>query len=220
MKTCCYLLMLCLTLVFAVRANAIKRVPVTSGALTITGQMYVQQDPPDYNPETGEYVVEKWWPLEDCPFYSTKDSYWRWYYEGVGDPQNYMFYENFQIGVRRSGNIPIGTYEQAQSLPFLGNRILGFNFTVTPTTVGTWRGSENLRLELLSGPWSDEVFWWTYGPFSSEEPLHVHLDLEPDGYGRFPGSYGFRLTVVPEVSPFISLLSGLGLLAYIRRRRV
>lgn len=208
MKTSCFVLILCLILI---SAAGVMAKPVTPGAFIITGQMYLTGDPL-YDYDLDQYIpVRGWYAMEYNTLYAPGDLAYLDLEEG--DPQDLMFYQDFQIGIRDGVYaIPIGTYEEVYSLAFLGHFVWAIDFTVSPTTIDTWPQSQCLRLEFRSS--SDTIYWWTDAPISYNDPMHVQMEFDLPING-----YGFRLTVVPEASSLAAVLSGLGLLAYIRRRR-
>lgn len=194
-----YVLAVVLWLVLVPAAGAVA-VQVTPGGLTIEGQMYVTGDP-EWDPNLGVWVpVQGWWPIElpSTPL------------EQPGDPQDLMYHNSTEIGVREGVfDISPGTFESASTI-YLGHVI----HTIDLTVQGEWPGSLNLLFELRSPmPGSDTVYWAATGPFSSE-PAHAYVEFAEPIAG-----YEIRLAVVPEPSPLVALFSGLGLLAYGRRRK-
>lgn len=204
MKSCVGLIVSGLILVAAMSVGATQ---VSPGGLVIEGQMYVTGDP-DWDPVLGEYVPSDGWYDFFVP-----SEVWNWYDHPNPDPQDLMYHGDNEIGVREGvTDIPLGIYE-AGSLAWLGHAVHAFDLTVRAATPAGWSGSLNLLLELRSSsPGVDEVYWSLLGPFSSE-PVHAYIELP----GPSPG-YEVRLIAVPDVSPFISLLSGIGLLVYRQRR--
>jgi len=105
-----------------------------------------------------------------------------------------VFGYSFEIGIRDGiYSVPEGTYESG-GLIFLGTVINTIDITVKASGSGTWANSNNLRIELRHFS-RDYVYWSAVGPFSSDQPLHVHLD-----FPKPIGGYEVRLTAVPEAS--------------------
>ena len=193
-KNCLWLIVLCLVLVSSAEVSA---VPVTPGGLVISGQMYWEGD--------GE-------PLHWTTIWFLPDSG-----AGASDPGDRMYADGDslqgkgEIGVSEgTSSIPFGDYESIACI-FLGHTVHALDLTVSSAGTGPWSLSEDLRFEVRD-PLTGELAWSLQGPFSAE-PAHAYINYLQPTVG-----YDFRLAVVPDASPLVTLLSGLGVLAYKQRR--
>ncbi len=132
-----------------------------------------------------------------------------------GDPYDLMYSTDGligEIGVTHGiYDIRAGTYESIET-GFLGHVVCALDFTISSKYPGWWPQSENLLFEVLH-PDSGTAYWSARGPFVSE-PIQAYVEFPDCSWG-----FEVRLTVVPGLSPFIVLLSGLGLFACAQRRR-
>ncbi|MCL4552983.1 MAG: hypothetical protein M1305_05465 [Candidatus Marsarchaeota archaeon] len=167
--------------------------------------MYLTGDPV-WDPDSGTWKpIDGWWPIGTLPLSSM---------EQPGDPWDLTYHEDYRIGVReRVCDIPLGTYEIAEGA-MLGHVIHAIDFTISAAAPDGWLSSQNLLVE-LRGPYADSdiVYWSAKGPFTSE-PVHAYIEFPQPTAG-----YQVRLTVVPDASSLITLLTGIGFLAIKIMRR-
>jgi hypothetical protein len=186
------LVVLCLVAVLSTSASA---VPVTPGGVVISGQMYWEGD-----------GVSPYW-VDLSPGVCTTDT--------TGDPQGGLFSfddsRGREIGVLEGiYELQEGSYESLKA-GFVGHTVRTLDLTIQSVGSGGWLGSQNLLFEIRS-PYSNDVHWTWNGAFSSE-PVNAYVQLPSPQWG-----YEFRLTVVPDASPLVVLLTGLSAFGYRSRR--
>ncbi len=173
---------------------------VTPGGLAISGQMYWEGD--------GDPL--QWSQIWLCQMGGQQN----------GDPGNAMYATADTIDQEGSGkigvndgvcDIPLGNYADFGGV-FLGHEVYALDLTVSPLDPNGWSGSGNLCFEICN-PLTNEIAWSLPGPFTSE-PVEACVEFSQPIAG-----YDLRLAVVPDVSPIVSLLSGLGLLAWRQRKK-